>query len=583
MMAENSELWSLSRVTSWLPGETLFSLVSRHHIISGNCLPSQTCLQMFGHPKQGSAHDFPCRVGEFIRRTGGELGDANQVVRKHTVLPYYFPYRSPADTEHAVAAVCYGGVGGLKGRLGILSSRLGASHQLKACAKCAAEDRDLHRVAYWHLEHQWPGCWVCPRHSSPLRYALYKVNGAGRFHWLLPFDSDHALGIDPGYFEELRSELIGLVDCAHGLTSLEENFYFDSAVLCSTYLGKLIEMDCAFVSGRIKPKDVICVLEKVCAPLSRVRGFETLNCIGLPLLNQFSRLLQLGAGPAHPLRHFLLVLALFGDWTSFMAAYRLKLEKADRQCEIPDIFSSYASRESAEQQAKLHRKFKLIEAVKSGLSPTAAAKTHGVSVATAMTWLAAVGIGTSRRAKVLVEPLRGQTIMSLRQGGAKSDAALAAGVSMQSITLLLRTEPGLGAAWKQSRFDLAQLEARTSWTKTAEKLRPATPKFLRNLKPAVFAWLYRNDRSWLEEFASGLSRTPRSHGATIKWDERDRNLSRAVQAAALAIHTKKPGHRPKLSALCDHIPSLKARLSDLDQLPLTKIAIAEVTRRRRES
>jgi len=55
----------------WLPDETLFSLASRHHVVSGNVRPGDTCFQLFGHKRLGSSHDLPARVDEFVRRTAG--------------------------------------------------------------------------------------------------------------------------------------------------------------------------------------------------------------------------------------------------------------------------------------------------------------------------------------------------------------------------------------------------------------------------------------------------------------------------------------------------------------------------------
>ncbi len=134
-MNEQPRYWQLPHVTQWLPQETLYSLASRYHHISGNILPSDTSRQLFGHWRQGSMHDMPSRIDEFVLRTEGILGDAERIVREHTLLPYYFPYRTNLESANAIAAVRRGGVGGLKGQLGILASRLGASHPLKLCVQ----------------------------------------------------------------------------------------------------------------------------------------------------------------------------------------------------------------------------------------------------------------------------------------------------------------------------------------------------------------------------------------------------------------------------------------------------------------
>ena len=78
-------------VPEWLPDETFFSVASRYHAISGNRLPVQTNLALFGRARGGSQHDFPSHLKEFAERTEQRLGSAEEyaVNRPH-------PLRCPA-------------------------------------------------------------------------------------------------------------------------------------------------------------------------------------------------------------------------------------------------------------------------------------------------------------------------------------------------------------------------------------------------------------------------------------------------------------------------------------------------------
>lgn len=127
------DLFPASGIPTWLPDETLFSLCSRYHSLSGNQSASTTCQQLFGHAQFGTAHDFPSKVGEFATRTRGELGTAESIVLQRSLLPYYLPFRSEADQVDALDAMLGRGIGSLKFRLGILTSRFRANHPLKAC------------------------------------------------------------------------------------------------------------------------------------------------------------------------------------------------------------------------------------------------------------------------------------------------------------------------------------------------------------------------------------------------------------------------------------------------------------------
>ena len=575
-MAHQTRYWPLPHVTRWLPQETLYSLASRHHHASGNILPSQTSQQLFGHNRQGALHDIPSRIDEFVKRTEGALGDADDVIRQHSLLPFYFPYRSPAETKNAIAAVRTGGIASLKGRLGILASRFGASHPLKTCPQCVLEDQDFHQVAYWHMEHQWPGAWVCRHHKTPLHYALFKVNGEGRFHWCLPLDVKHLPGIDSRWFEESGDTVVRMTDCACALGLMPKNVHFSPSVLAATYKRRLWELDCFGPTGRLRSQELLRLLSGVCLPLSHVQGLGILSGDEVPLLNQFSRLVDEHRGVAHPLKHFVIVLALFDNWAAFLEAYKTTCFDHDRikdETDFPLLRAFGNSLIGAQKVA-------LVEAVKKGQSVTSASKTFKVAVATAMAWAAEAGIRTPKRAKFFTPIRRKDAIQLLQHGAAKEDAAREVGVSVQTITLLIRTEPGLRTAWNKAKFKFAQQQARASWAQTSLKLQPATGHVLRNLQPAVFAWLYRNDRSWLEDFNANLPRAARTNNSSIRWDVRDQQYSHAVESETLKLHLAQPDNRVRLADLCNRIPHLKARLSDLDQLPVTRAAIARATHRR---
>lgn len=575
-MKDQRGFGQLPHITTWLPQETLYSLASRHHHVSGNILPAETSMQFFGHRRQGSMHDMPSRVDEFVLRTEGIFGDSDRVIRGHTLLPFYFPYRTELDSMNAISTVRRAGNSGLKGQLGILASRFGASHPLKACPECISYDQRSHPVAYWHTEHQWPGAWVCLKHQKLLQYALFKVNGEGRFHWCLPMDVLYASGMEPALFEASHDLMVRMTECACGLSNLPKGFHFLPTRLAATYQDRLHELGCFVPNGRLNSAEFQKLLEAVCHPLSNVHGLRILDGTDVPLLNQFSRLIGEHRGVAHPLKHFVIVLALFKSWENFQVAY----DATPAMREVSESSSGRVAPEQLDRPLVNMHKSALVQVVKDGQSVTAAAQTFGVAVATAMAWAADAGIHSPKRAKFFSAQRREIAIQLLGNGGSKVDAAAAANVSIQTITLLLRTEPGLRAKWNQVKFDRAQKEARASWTRVANNVRAISGHSLRKLMPAVFAWLYRNDRNWLEDFNSVLPRPVRSNNSNIRWDARDANYSQAIDAAALALHLARPGNPIRLANLCNSIPELKGRLGNLDQLPLTHASITRAIRRR---
>lgn len=511
-------------------------------------------------------------------RTESVLGSAEEIIRERTVLPFYFPYRPAIDAENAMSAVAMGGLGSIKGKLGILASRFGASHPLKACQQCMIQDLDVHHVSYWHRNHQWPGCWICPDHGCTLQFARAKVNMAGRFHWFLPADVVFSKGSPNLGRESTASAALRLSACSIGLGDLPAGFHFDPLSLVNTYRESMMDHGLATVTGRVHTEKFALHLQSVCTRLAAVAGLAVLTGTDTSLTSQFTRLVHEHRGSAHALKHLVLVVALFESWSEFMDAYRVEVRSKQSGHSVHRNNAS-PPENSDETEERAIKQRALVDAVRAGVSPSAAAASVGISVATAMVWLASAGIATPRRPKKLNADLRQWAILRLMQGASKLSVAATAGVSIETITLLLRSEPGLQPAWCSAKFQKAQRVARRSWQRTAGHLASPTSKLLRDLQPAVFAWLYRNDRAWLQAFALGLESAPRSNNAGIKWDERDLALAHAVRDAALKFRTKNPQSSLNLSHLCDEVAHLKPRLSNLDRLPLTRAAISAVVGR----
>ena len=171
---------------NWLEDETLFSLVSRYHRLSGHPSPKHTARILFGSAMSGYQHDLPSGIDEFVRVTRGQRGSSIEIINQRTILPFFLAFRTDRDERNAQAAMRGPRIGSLKYQLGILTSRFRAHHPLRACWLCMAEDKENHGTAYWRRIHQFPGVLICIKHESPLAVSDIKTSGVRRFDYLLP-------------------------------------------------------------------------------------------------------------------------------------------------------------------------------------------------------------------------------------------------------------------------------------------------------------------------------------------------------------------------------------------------------------
>lgn len=553
----------------WLPDETVFSLLSRYHFLSGNRSFATTTHSLFGHRSSGSEHDFPSRLAELTTRTRQALGSAVDLCLDRTILPFYLPLQDFTAAAAAVASLVEGPQGMLKYRLGILTSRFRANHPLKACPACMSEDLVECGTPYWHRTHQFPGVWMCPNHGQLLSQAAVKSTGVDRFGWVLPRQSQLTNPVQGAPDAATGRSLNQLAALVMGWISLPAGTHLSSMALCKTYQSVLTSTALSATALRAQWAESY---RAVVAPLRIVPELAGLPATRREAQLQIDRWVFNPRGNTHPLRHLSLILWLFPDWQAFWKRYS-EIERAES---APPNIEATPTRDIDPRPAKLLALLAL------GHSATAAAAEVGVDVGTAIAWAAKQGMSTARRAKVLKRDLLPRLIEDLRAGVGKTEAAHQHGVSVQVITRLLRSEVGLQDAWHTARFQLDQERARATWLALIAESPGVGVTALRRQQPWAYAWLYRNDRDWLGERTRSI-RLPRTSGAVgrVDWDSRDTVLSNQVLRVAADIATGTQDGRVALWQIYQAIPELKAKLGALDRLPLTRTALASITRPRR--
>jgi Tn7-like transposition protein D/TniQ len=555
---------------SWLPDETLFSLCSRYHRASGNRLSSTTCRLLFGHPRQGCAHDFPARLDYLLSVAGDALGSTDSIVEQRTVLPLYLRFASQNLIDAALSAAAQGSSGGLKFQLGLLTSRFRANHPLKACRDCIVEDAQNHATPYWHREHQLPGIWVCRRHGGWLQASGLKATGTSRFHWVLPsFDQ---LELPPA--AEPASSVRRLADMVAGAVG-EPGVALAVPAMPAAFRAALARK--GLLTGptqRLRHTASGDAYASFTAPLLEVEQLSGLPGSSEKASAEIAK--QIAGEPyrMHPIRRLALAAWLFKDLDELLAEIALVSEPPKRVGRSPS---------PADQAALDPRRDGFLALLAARRSTSAAAKETGIDTATGMAWAAAAGIATPRRPKSLKGDARTRLIALLRKGVSKAEAASHAKVSIQTVTTLLRTEVGLHVAWKQAGFESARRYNRRRWERIASANPLSGVKAARMAEPAVYAWLYRNDRDWLGEMVANMARAVRVPKMRVDWDARDRQLADQVRSIALQLVEREGAKRIRLHHLCQRIPELKAKVSKLDRLPLTRTAIFAAVGRASES
>lgn len=417
---------------SWLPGETLFSLVSRHHCFWGHALSTRTCEQFFDHPRAGSQHDLPSRLSHFVSRTAGCFGNVEKIAKDHTLLAYYAAFVPAEELENAIACMAGDSVAHLKLRLGVLTSRFRANHPLKACEACVEDDRAAFGWSYWHVEHQYPGMWICQKHGRLLRESTLKATGVERFQWHLPTEEHFRdwPAETRGAMQGEQAALQSLSRQVSDLVSQGSGRNIDTSRLHEVYRAELVHRSLVTAGGSLRmPAIAASYLEHV-KHLRVLPELEALPATAEEAITQLGRLLRPPRSGTHPLRHLVLINWLFGSAGAFWRAYSSVLTPAVMS--TPEVFLRDEQSAKDIKDPRHDQLVSLLSEPKQSLRK--AAKTVGIDVGTAMAWAAQAGLTVARRPKKLAGELRQQVITDLQNGADKAVVSLSADVSVGTIT-----------------------------------------------------------------------------------------------------------------------------------------------------
>lgn len=149
------------------PNETLWSRVSRYHLLTGNSGEDTTFRELFGKRLALEQIVPAAAIQALASKLSGEVKDTTAtLVRENTLLPAFAPFLGndgqPIEQEIPVGSH-YDGLGRFPKRV---VGEYGGVHKL--CLSCLREDIAFHGAGYWHRCHQVPGVRACWKHGESL-------------------------------------------------------------------------------------------------------------------------------------------------------------------------------------------------------------------------------------------------------------------------------------------------------------------------------------------------------------------------------------------------------------------------------
>lgn len=493
---------------SHVPGEILYSYAARLSKLNSLGDSRTALFALFGARHMIPSADLPGHLDDAQQRIGAGAGfdSVLSLVDRSTLFPFYRFFMSPERWERILPMARSAHGGGLKTAMGIVANGFGASTVLRSCEMCKRDTWTRYGTVVWHSMHQLPGVVVCPIHGCSL-VAHFQQSRLSHRHVLHPCPAGGK---------------------APAIAKLWSPMLSRYAQLASAVLNH--------VGSAPSPAARQVVYHQALADRGWIKGEQQVRWrpLGLALQKRFHRFapfefqerLQAGSGECpswvrsalstrerfvHPVCHLLLIDLLFDSLDSFLDA-----------CD-PKPFCSALPDSKPDPGGLDHL-------VDSTISCREAASRLGLSVTTVVKRRRMLGVSVSERRKTLHPKLIAELRSALMLGHPIADIARRFGLSSVSVSRVLAESAETVAHRNHRREAVARTGHRGRWI-AALKAQPGVGvEVLRETAGASYAWLYRNDRVWLQNNVPERSST-RISSDRIDWASRDAELTSKVAGA----------------------------------------------------
>ncbi|ACB83847.1 TnsD family Tn7-like transposition protein [Natranaerobius thermophilus] len=156
--------------------ELLYSAFARYHFLSGNIDLKDTLRELFGKDSVIPNFELGSNLNVLCQKIGTHY-NAMELIKKHTVFPYYSPFLPEQRKQEIINNICTSDAVGIFNKIGIIAGSISGKEGIWYCPDCAGNDLKEFGEVYIHREHQLQGIWLCPHHDCfLLRYPFDKTN-----------------------------------------------------------------------------------------------------------------------------------------------------------------------------------------------------------------------------------------------------------------------------------------------------------------------------------------------------------------------------------------------------------------------
>nr|WP_279286964.1 TnsD family transposase [Heliobacterium chlorum] len=564
------------------PDELLYSVFARYHVRSGNLGPKMTVQELFDSDSAIAVVDLPSHLGALIENMPQGLHyTADDLVDNHTLYPFYSAFLEPLTAKKIRADMIDADGKGIHYTGGIMASNIPVPSYLRYCKECALKEQEMYGELFWHRAHQLPGVLVCAIHGLSLINSTVIKQSFNRHQYITASLENCMPSIVPSDFtHSQREHLLGLaVDAQWLLNQRYEDLELNW--LQENYLAHLSERGLVTPKGHVRQ-------EALANEFIQYYGRELLCLLGtdVSVTSQWDWLKGMTRMPKkaiHPIRHLLMMRFLTGEAETFLSCEKSYAPFGQKSWPCLNPVANHRFRSTIGEViiSRCSNTGKPIGTfrcccgfVYSRRGPDQTKKDRfrfGRIKAFGQVW--------EERLRALIEETDFDLKETARYMGVDTKTVIhqasklelkvrwlheSANVSREKIDIIKSLEP------LRERY-------RDTWRKIYQENPNLTKTGMRQHSPKTYAWLYRNDRLWLNE-NSPIVKKSGLPIERIDWTARDTEILEKVKSATkeLLNSSTKPQRITK-SRIGKITGTLALLEKHQENLPRTMRALQDVT------
>jgi hypothetical protein len=555
----------------WFPriheDELLYSVIARYYKQSPHLSVRETLYDIFKDSRAVLTPDFPSNLDVLHNQLRLFcFFPLEDFICKHTPFLYYTNFLEITQRKEVIKEIINPKQRNVQMLIGMVASKIKQSRFFKYCPHCIEADELLNGESYWRMSHQLPGVFVCSTHRAILHYssAIFRYDNSTLF---IP-DSltckpplDNKCITDDLSISELNLLIRIAIESTYLLTC---KLNFSMSSITNIYKELLKENGYLTTSGNVKQIELYFDFisfygMKILGALQSIPTSEESSCWLRSITRKHRK-------SFHPLRHILLLIFL-GKGISILndtINYYGPFGKGPFPCL---------------NRASDH--FKNLVVTQLGIKRcTDTGRPIGVFTCECGFQYTRLGPDKLEEDKFTYRFVRSYGDVWFKKLLEYVDEE---NYSFRKTAQLLEVDVGTVIKYykrsKEENLDGSELKNtslediyRSIWAKSQEENPIFSKTELRRLNPNVYAWLYRNDRDWLNENSPKKQSNPNKN-YRVDWNKRDLETLTEIKKLMLTINYRSRPKRITKRYLAVAIGKLSIIEKHLDKLPVTKLFI----------